>query len=106
MPVMTLLERHRGYRLLLPIALLLMIVIPQAVRAQARARHFTFQYTATVKDIPDRAKRVDVWLPVPHDDQYQQITKLRIDWPYSYEMQQARYGNRILHISVDNPKPS
>lgn len=106
MPKTSLLETNRTYRSLLPIALLLIIAIPQALRAQARERHFTFQYTAAVKDIPAGARRVDLWLPVPHDDPYQQITGLQIDWLYSYEMHQGTYGNRILHVSVDNPKTS
>ncbi len=67
-----------------------------------RERRFEFKYTATVKDIPSGAKKVDVWIPVPHDDPFQKITDLKIEAPCPYQIQTAQYGNRILHVGLDN----
>lgn len=73
--------------------------------AQApRARSFAFEYKAVVKDVPAGAKRVELWLPLPHDDAYQQIKDLRIDSPYSYQIVVGSEGNTMLHVAVDNPK--
>src|SRR3982751_5973835 len=94
---------HLATYLLLPIALFstsLMRVGPDA----PRERKFEFEYKATVKEIPARAKRVDLWIPVPHDNQFQKITDLQIDSPYPYTIQTAQYGNKILHISLINPE--
>ena len=69
-----------------------------------RTRRFAFEYKAFVKDLPAGTKRVDLWVPVPHDDPYQQIRDLRIDSPYSYKIVVAPDGNTMLHISLENPK--
>ena len=37
--------------------------------ALPREREFMFEYKATIKDIPTGAKQIDLWIPVPHDNQ-------------------------------------
>jgi len=37
-------------------------------------RDFTFEYKATVKEIPAGTQKLELWIPVPHDDPYQRIT--------------------------------
>jgi transglutaminase-like putative cysteine protease len=73
-------------------------------QTQPRARSFYFEYKAIVKDIAPGSKQVDLWVPVAHDDDYQKITQLRIDSPYSYKIDTAPHGNTMLHIAVNNPK--
>lgn len=76
----------------------------RAVAADAaRERKFEFEYKATVKDVPPGAKKLELWIPVPHDTQFQKITGLQIASPYPYKFQTAQYGNRVMHISVANP---
>src|SRR5579872_1186512 len=75
-----------------------------AAEQSIRTRNFTFSYQATVKDIPTGAGHVDLWIPVPHDDPYQQIANLKIDSPYPYKVETGAQGNRILHVGIDNPK--
>jgi transglutaminase-like putative cysteine protease len=80
---------------------------PQASSPVApRERQFEFEYKATVKEIPAGARKVDLWIPVPHDTPFQKITGLHIDSPHPYRMHTAQYGNRILHLSLNNPPPS
>jgi transglutaminase-like putative cysteine protease len=69
-------------------------------------RDFTFQYSATVKDLPAGAQKVELWIPVPHDDSYQRVTNLRVETPYPYEMATGDQGNTILHLEIDRPKES
>jgi len=74
-----------------------------AAEPQPRTRSFHFEYKAVVKDIPPAAKRVDVWVPVPHDDAYQQIKNLRINSPYAYKIASASHQNTMLHLTVEEP---
>src|ERR1022692_4654340 len=69
-----------------------------------RERSFSFEYALTVKDIPNGAHAVDIWLPAPQDDAFQRIANLRVDSPYRYEISTATQDNRILHIRVTDPK--
>ena len=69
-----------------------------------RSRGFAFTYQATVKDIPPGASNVDLWIPVPHNDPYQQIANLHIESPYQYQIETGSEGNQILHVGIKNPK--
>ena len=69
-------------------------------------RKFEFEYKATVKDIPAGAKKLNLWIPIPHDSPFQKIADMQIDSPYPYKIHTSDYGNRILHISLDNPQQS
>ena len=76
----------------------------RAVAAEeTRVRQFQFEYRATVKDIPAGAKRLELWIPVPHDGPFQRITGLQIDSPAPYRIEAAQHGNRVLHLAVENP---
>lgn len=87
-------------------AALALLVAPAALAAAPpRERAFHFEYTATVKEVPSGARTVDLWLPIPHDTQYQKITNLRIDSPHPYVVRTAQYGNRVMHVRVESPKP-
>ena len=69
-----------------------------------RERHFEFEYKATVKDVPAGAKKVELWIPIPHDSPFQKITDMRIESPYPYQIHKTQYSNRVLHISVSDPQ--
>ena len=91
----------------LTVTLLIAIIsapVPQAGAATPRERTFQFEYKANVKDIPAGAKKVELWIPVPHDNDFQKITDLQVESPYPYHTNTAQLGNRVLHISVTNPK--
>src|SRR5438128_342299 len=77
-----------------------------AAQPQLRRRSFHFEYKAILKEIPSGTKHVDLWLPVPHEDAYQQIKNLRIDSPYAYKEAMALDGNTMLHVSIDEPRES
>ncbi len=88
--------------------LALSLLPPRHARAVAaadgtRVRQFQFEYKATIKDIPAGAKRLELWMPVPHDGPFQKITGLQIDSPFPYKIKTAHYGNRVMHLTVENP---
>lgn len=69
-------------------------------------RDFTFQYQAMVKDLPAATERVELWIPVPHDDAYQRISNLEVQTPYPYKIAAGDQGNTILHLEISRPKDS
>jgi transglutaminase-like putative cysteine protease len=73
--------------------------------ATPRQRGFQFEYKATVRDIPSGAQKLELWIPVPHNSTFQTITDLQVESPYPYHIYEAQYGNKILHLSLSNPKP-
>lgn len=99
---------HSPFRpiVVIVLAALSSISLPQAQAAVPRERKFAFEYQATVKEIPTGARHVDLWIPVPHDNPFQVISDLQITSPYPYEIQKAQYGNQVLHIRLSNPQQS
>ncbi len=69
-------------------------------------RDFTFEYKATVKDIPAGTQKLELWIPVPHDDPYQRITDVHVDTPYPHQILTGDQGNTMLHLEIAQPKES
>ena len=58
-----------------------------------RTRSFHVEYKATMP-----AGQFNLWMPVPHDDDYQKISGLQIDSPYRYDVATSSDGNTMLHL--------
>lgn len=68
-------------------------------------RDFEFTYTARITDLPEGARKVDVWLPYPVSDEHQEVTVTEVSSPVPHEiLKDARYKNSILHLSVTDPQ--
>jgi transglutaminase-like putative cysteine protease len=68
------------------------------------SRTFRFTYSFTVRDIPPGAKRMRVWVPVPHTDQHQTVSVLVVKAPVKTQMtQDSEYGNRMMYAEIQNP---
>src|SRR5579872_3075640 len=63
-----------------------------------RERKFSVEYQATVSDIPAGAGKLVLWVPVAHNDAFQQIELLDIE-AGKYTMETGTHGNQILHIA-------
>src|ERR1041384_844921 len=74
-----------------------------AAAATPSERRFAIEYKTTVKDIPAGTKKVELWIPVPHDSPLQTIKGLTIESPYPYKLHSMKYGNRVMHLTVENP---
>ena len=79
---------------------------PRLESIAPRERRFEFEYKALVKDIPIGTKKVDLWIPVPHDSPFQKITEMKIDSPHQYKIHEFEYGNKAMHIRLNNPQES
>src|SRR5277367_6488231 len=89
----------------MPMRLVALVLICSglALAGSARERDFTFEYQATLKDLPAGAQKVELWIPVPHDDAYQRIVNLHVETPYAYKISAGDQGNTILHLQLAHP---
>jgi transglutaminase-like putative cysteine protease len=67
----------------------------------------TFKFTSWLK-LPapaEGSKKLEVWIPVPIEDDLQKVSGLTVDTkvPYSIETE-PEYGNRMIHLVVNDPK--
>jgi hypothetical protein len=44
-----------------------------------KERKFQFTYTATIKEVPDTAKTVELWIPVPQNNKHQKISDVKFE---------------------------
>ena len=69
---------------------------------EPRQRHFNFEYRASLPTKTPGGKFV-LWVPIPHDDDYQHIANLRIDSSAPYNIATDELGNKILSIDSRTP---
>jgi len=77
---------------------------PVLTAAPPKNRSLALEYTAIVQEIAAGTWQLDFWMPVPHDDPYQQITNLEVESPKPYQISADALGNRILHLRLDHPQ--
>jgi len=69
-------------------------------------RAFHFDYVASIGEIEAGAKKIDIWIPVPQDDETQKISNLKIEAPWAHELTTEKvYGNRMVYVSLEAPFP-
>jgi hypothetical protein len=61
--------------------LMLSLVGTSAADEPLRERTFELTHRATVKEVPEKAKALDLWLPLPRSDRNQTIHRVTIDAP-------------------------
>ncbi len=67
-------------------------------------KRLDIKYTAIVKEIPKNAKTVEIWLPYPQSDRYQEVYNIKVDSPSPASVHyEPEYGNSFLYIKVKNP---
>jgi transglutaminase-like putative cysteine protease len=78
------------------------VVSPQYMKP-ASSRTFAIDYVGKVSGVPDGAKKLRVWLPVPQDSTVQSIRDLTFSAPLKLSAE-PKYGNKIAYWEVDAPK--
>ena len=69
-------------------------------------RHVELTYAATIEQIPEGAKVIDLWLPVASDTDGQKVLSVDVIWPEGGAIATERkYGNRIYHKRFTAPFP-
>src|ERR1700719_1944356 len=86
--------------------LLALFAVCFLIAGEPNQRDFTFEYKATVKDVPGGTQRLELWIPVPHDDAFQRILDVHVDTPYPHQILAGDQGNTMLHLAIAQPKGS
>jgi transglutaminase-like putative cysteine protease len=74
-----------------------MFIIGLTLSAQPRERLFHFEYQTGVPSTA-AGRSFRLWVPIPHDDDSQRISNLRIEASEPYHVATDELGNRILSI--------
>lgn len=70
------------------------------------SREWEFSYRATVRNIPDGARSVRIWIPLPRDGDGQLISDLNVAAPIPYRrITDSEYGNVALLLEADQHLP-
>ena len=84
---------------------LLVQAADENVPVGAHSRKFQFMYTATIKDVPEGVKSVDLWIPVPQTDTYQEIGNIQFSGPDHPEVAADPVQNNLMaHWKLDAAK--
>jgi transglutaminase-like putative cysteine protease len=69
----------------------------------------TVEITSEVKvdDLPEGSKVLDLWIPYPMENEYQEIKDVKIDFPYPYSLNvDEKNGNRMIYLQISEPPKS
>ena len=82
---------------------LLLLALSSLVFAQ-EARHFTFHYAFTVKNVP-AGEKLRIWIPAAHSDNSQEVKVLSAtgDLPFK-KTHESRYGNEMYYAEASKTK--
>jgi len=87
------------------IGLILLLTGNVASADRGEIKRLDIKYTAILKEIPQNAKTVEIWLPYPQSDRYQEVYNIKVDSPSPATVHyEPEYGNSFLYINVKNPK--
>jgi transglutaminase-like putative cysteine protease len=78
------------------------IVSPDYMKP-AGSRKFSIEYVGKISEVPQNAKQLRVWFPVPQDSTVQKITGLTFSTAPKFGTE-PKYGNRIAYWEIDAPK--
>jgi hypothetical protein len=84
-------------------ALLLLITLTLVASAQ-EARHFTFHYAFTVKNVP-AGEKLRIWIPAAHSDNFQEVKVLSAtgDLPLK-KTRESKDGNEMYYAEASKAK--
>jgi transglutaminase-like putative cysteine protease len=61
-------------------------------------------YEATIRDIPEGTKALNLWLPLPQTDRNQAIHRVTVDGPVPLTIgREPRFGNQWVHVVLREP---
>lgn len=67
----------------------------------SRERTVDFKYTFNLTDVPEDARSVKVWIPLPQDSDAQSISNVRVDGAGGFRVvADAKYGNRFAYLEL------
>ena len=85
-------------------AVLLSTLVLAALASAQAARHFTFHYAFTVKNVP-AAEKLRIWIPAAHSDNFQEVKILSVggDLPLK-KTHESKYSNEMYYAEASKSK--
>lgn len=81
-----------------------LVVSACVAAAETAERTLKIEYVATVSDIPESAKNLELWVPVPKSNKHQEILDVNVESPFTYEItEDGKYGNEMVYVKAENP---
>ena len=80
------------------------IVAPEYLK-RAGVRIFAVEYVGKISGVPEGAKKLRVWIPVPQNSTVQRIRELTFSHMPRVNME-PKYGNKMAYWEFENPGPS
>jgi transglutaminase-like putative cysteine protease len=66
------------------------------------SRSFEFKYVVHVSALPDGSRELRMWVPLPYQDLYQLVSRLKVESPVPYTVhRESQYNNRYAYLAVD-----
>jgi transglutaminase-like putative cysteine protease len=85
---------------LVPSSLPTHATLPHATSAPSRS--FEFKYVVHVPALPAESHELRLWVPLPYEDSYQSISRLRLDAPVAHEVRrEPEYNDRYAYLAFD-----
>lgn len=78
-------------------------IVSREYMQSAGSRSFSIDYVGKISAIPEGAKKLRVWMPVPQDSTAQTVRELRFSM-FPKISTEPKYGNKIAYWEIDNPK--
>ena len=88
---------------------LVSFVLVDFVESSDRPQEVSYEFTYSVRviDLPQTAKQVDLWVPVPSDSQGQRVIDVKVVRPNGGEIgTEPQYQNRMFHKRFLGPFPN
>lgn len=106
--VRTLVAERQGHIFLLAMAVLIFGLRPAgAVQGEGttqgglRERTVDFRYTFKLTDVPEDAKSIKVWIPLPQDSDAQTISSVQVDGGGGFQIvADPEYGNQFAYLEL------
>ena len=80
-------------------------IVAREYMKPAGARTFAIEYVGKVSGVPEGAKKLRIWMPVPQDSTVQSIHGLTFSQP-ARRTSEPKYGNQMGYWEFDHPKPN
>ncbi|PYQ64833.1 MAG: transglutaminase [Acidobacteria bacterium] len=75
------------------------------VSREPSSRSIRATYVATIEKVPAGVGRLEVWVPLPTDTEFQRVRNLKVDSPYPGSVRREReHGNSYLYLSAMQPR--
>jgi hypothetical protein len=89
------------YRKIIIAVFMILVVYSSARALEPKTREFEFNYSFTVNSIPEGSKEVSIWVPIPQNTDYQEISDINIDAKAEFDMNTGKaYKNKMMYAKV------